>query len=292
MSALAEIKPSTRQRVIDLVHSAGLDISDWANYRGGAAKAATNPRYCYAWAFIEPGAVVILNLWYQNMRLTKGRILQTLNLRQRAAVLARTASAGVWKTRALQVDQAIQTAYRQQLPVRVIVCDGTMRLSGDPDARASRVQRRLLDPRPWAVTAYNWTNGQCTLVRGATPHIPVDCPLDDELEGFEGTSRERFIRHRRRETRLRGAKIAQALRDNGGRLICEVPNCRFDFFARYGAVGAGYAQVHHTIPLSAAPRNGRSTRLRDLAIVCANCHAMIHRNGACRPLHSLIPPPR
>jgi 5-methylcytosine-specific restriction enzyme A len=112
-------------------------------------------------------------------RLKKGRILQNLNLRQRATALARSASAGVWKTRALQVDQAIQTAYRQQLPVRVIVCDGKMRPSGDPDAKASRVKRRLLDPTPWAVTAYNWINEQCTLIRGATPRTPVACPIDD-----------------------------------------------------------------------------------------------------------------
>jgi hypothetical protein len=45
VSALVEIKPSTRQRVMDLVQAAGLDVTDWANYRGGAAKAATNPKY-------------------------------------------------------------------------------------------------------------------------------------------------------------------------------------------------------------------------------------------------------
>jgi hypothetical protein len=27
----------------------------------------------------------------------------------------------------------------------------------------------------------------------------------------------------------------------------------------------------------------------DLAVVCANCHAMIHRHGECRSIHSLIP---
>jgi Transposase DDE domain len=32
--------------------------------------------------------------------------------------------------------------------------------------------------------------------------MSVDCPLDDELEGFEGALRERFVRHRRREARL------------------------------------------------------------------------------------------
>ena len=30
------------------------------------------------------------------------------------------------------------------------------------------------------------------------------------------------------------------------------------------------------------------TLLEDLAVVCANCHAMIHRGGECRPIASLI----
>jgi 5-methylcytosine-specific restriction protein A len=42
------------------------------------------------------------------------------------------------------------------------------------------------------------------------------------------------------------------------------------------------------IPLNKAPKEGRKIFLKDLAIVCANCHAMIHRNGECRPLEGLI----
>jgi hypothetical protein len=49
----------------------------------------------------------------------------------------------------------------------------------------------------------------------------------------------------------------------------------------------GYAHVHHLRPLSEA-RGSVTTRLEDLAIVCANCHAIIHRDGACRPLDGLI----
>jgi 5-methylcytosine-specific restriction protein A len=288
MSALAEVKPISRQRVMDLVQTAGVDVSEWGNFRGGQQKAASNPKYCYEWSFVEAGQLVILNLWYENMHPDKGRIIQKLDLRRRATDLAKTSSASVWKARALKVDQAIQTAYRQQLPIRVIVCDGKMRQAGDPDAKASQVQKRLLDPMPWAVTAYDWATGRCTLVRGAVPRVPLESPVDEELEGFEGESRRRFVIHRKREAKVRGLKIAEALRNNNGRLICEVPSCEFDFLARYGALGEGYAQVHHKLPLSGAPKEGRKVRLRDLAVVCANCHVMIHRNGQCRPIHSLI----
>jgi predicted HNH restriction endonuclease len=58
--------------------------------------------------------------------------------------------------------------------------------------------------------------------------------------------------------------------------------------ARHGALDEGYAQVHHLLPLSTSPREGREVSLKDLAVVCANCHVMIHIGGHCRPLTGLI----
>lgn len=116
---------------------------------------------------------------------------------------------------------------------------------------------------------------------GAAPSF-AGGPPDDPEEGFEGYLRVLFVRHRQREHRLRSAKIRSVLRALG-RLRCEVPTCAFDFEERYGSLGREYAHVHHLRPLAAADARRRTT-LNDLAIVCANCHAMIHRGGACRPL--------
>lgn len=113
--------------------------------------------------------------------------------------------------------------------------------------------------------------------------------MDENAQQLEGRSVRRYVNHRKREVKLRLAKIRQALRQSGGRLTCEVPNCNFDFKERYGDLGAGYAHVHHKEQLSNAPKVGRRTSLNDLAIVCANCHAMIHKGGQCRPLDGLIP---
>jgi 5-methylcytosine-specific restriction protein A len=66
---------------------------------------------------------------------------------------------------------------------------------------------------------------------------------------------------------------AAALRLHG--LACVV--CGFDFEARYGPWGAGFAEVHHVVPLSAAGAPRETNPLTDLAVVCANCHRMIHR---------------
>ena len=113
--------------------------------------------------------------------------------------------------------------------------------------------------------------------------------LDPELSAFEGKQKKLFITHRSREAKLRAAKIRSALEKGHGKLECEVPGCGFDFFYTYGEIGHRFAIVHHLAPLASSDASGEKTSLDDLVIVCANCHAMIHRGGECRPLDSLIP---
>ncbi len=108
---------------------------------------------------------------------------------------------------------------------------------------------------------------------------------DPELRALEGVVQYRIVRHRSRERTLRDAKLGFAI--ERGPLRCEVPGCGFDFAAKYGPLGEGYAQVHHRTPLSSSDTVVETT-LSDLAIVCANCHAMIHLGGESRALDSLI----
>ncbi|NUP07981.1 MAG: hypothetical protein HOW73_18195 [Polyangiaceae bacterium] len=99
----------------------------------------------------------------------------------------------------------------------------------------------------------------------------------DAAPAHEGAEEGEFVTvlHRRRE-RDRGivaAKKAEALRATGS-LHCEV--CQFDFEQVYGERGEDCCEVHHLDPLGA--RDGsRRTKLEDLAILCANCHRMVHR---------------
>lgn len=120
---------------------------------------------------------------------------------------------------------------------------------------------------------------------GHTGVDQVESERDPEIQAVEGEVRWRLAKHRLRERALRNAKVAAAMEK--GPLACEVPGCGFVFESRYGDVGEGYAQVHHLRPLSALA-TPEPTRLEDLAVVCANCHAMIHRGGACRALATLI----
>lgn len=91
----------------------------------------------------------------------------------------------------------------------------------------------------------------------------------------EGASEGRLLirRHvaRERNRSLRKKKIASVL-STGGLLACVA--CGFDFEHTYGERGRGYIECHHIVPLH--ERSPDVTRLSDLALLCANCHRMIH----------------
>ena len=59
-----------------------------------------------------------------------------------------------------------------------------------------------------------------------------------------------------------------------GKLNCEV--CDFDFYKVYGEIGKGFIEAHHRVPLSDLDGESK-TELKDLALVCSNCHRMLHR---------------
>lgn len=60
------------------------------------------------------------------------------------------------------------------------------------------------------------------------------------------------------------------------RLTCEV--CKFDFAETYGERGEEFIECHHTVPVSQLAE-GQKTKTSDLALLCANCHRMIHRRA-------------
>jgi len=110
-----------------------------------------------------------------------------------------------------------------------------------------------------------------------------------KVSAKEGRLQERLARSRYRERTFRNAKIDKAIADStDGKLRCEVPGCGFCFEEVYGDIGERFAHVHHLEGLANAPGEVTTT-FDDLAVVCANCHAMIHHGGQCRPLKGLIP---
>jgi|GEM_PF-667909 len=105
--------------------------------------------------------------------------------------------------------------------------------------------------------------------------IVKDNTDEDELYGGfpEGKMIERL--HKSRE---RNAKVIALAKKNfkklHGKLYCEI--CTFDFKEIYGELGEDFIEGHHTIWVSDMP-NDYKTRPEEIAMLCSNCHRMIHR---------------
>jgi hypothetical protein len=104
----------------------------------------------------------------------------------------------------------------------------------------------------------------------ASESAPESSPESTGLtEAMEGLVREVTVLSRVRN----GALRHEALKHAKG--ICEV--CTTNFSEVLGGLGVRALQVHHRQQL-ALEDIPRLTRLEDLAVVCANCHALIHMN--------------
>ena len=108
----------------------------------------------------------------------------------------------------------------------------------------------------------------------------------DSIED-EGVTEGRILlqlhRLRERNAMLVRKKKASILKQ-AGKLACEV--CGFIYKEFYGTLGDGFIECHHTGPLSKS-MPGQQTKLDDLALVCANCHRMLHQEGKVRTIQEL-----
>lgn len=100
--------------------------------------------------------------------------------------------------------------------------------------------------------------------------------MDDEVESDdrkEGKVLYKYHRYRERNTKVIENKKKQFLKENGS-LYCE--NCGFDYSKVYGKIGEGFIEAHHIVPLHKLDGETKTTE-KDLILLCANCHRMIHK---------------
>ena len=89
-------------------------------------------------------------------------------------------------------------------------------------------------------------------------------PLDRAVEGILTESRSR--------SRNAGLRLAAIQRAAG---VCE--GCGVNYGQKHGGLGKNCLVVHHKIQIKDTDQP-RETKLSELAVVCANCHMMIHSN--------------
>lgn len=85
----------------------------------------------------------------------------------------------------------------------------------------------------------------------------------------------KYVYHRKIERNATAAKNAKKFHG----LICQA--CDVDMEKRYGALGKGYIEAHHLKPISTLEEGVAVTyNVKDnFAVLCANCHRMIHRTS-------------
>lgn len=111
---------------------------------------------------------------------------------------------------------------------------------------------------------------------GLREFIPSENKIDitEDDEGFE-EGKKQLKTHVCRERNYNVIKEAKKrYKDKNGRLICEI--CGFDFEEKYGEIGRDFIEAHHVIPVSQL-KEGDKTRVKDIVLVCSNCHKMLHR---------------
>lgn len=119
-----------------------------------------------------------------------------------------------------------------------------------------------------------------TLIRkGFTEELP-----DVDIAAEEGNQKLRAHLIRERNSKLVKEKKKQVL-EKTGKLCCEV--CNFNFKESYGKFGKNFCEIHHLKKLSEAD-GVITTELSDLAVVCSNCHRVIHMHNPMLTIKRLI----
>jgi 5-methylcytosine-specific restriction protein A len=169
------------------------------------------------------------------------------------------------------------------LPAQTIDLGSTARLPGDYVAGHALGTSYTLDALPNeailrtdlhnVVRAYR----ALTYRGGIEGDVEPQAELEDEFNiPAQATVIEtrKYAYHRKVERNPTAAR--QAKKFHGTR--CQA--CELDFEERYGAIGKGFIEAHHLKPISTLEEGVAVTYdvAADFAVLCANCHRMIHRS--------------
>lgn len=123
--------------------------------------------------------------------------------------------------------------------------------------------------------------GSATTLVEAEKKPEVDA---EEISGKEGRILTRLHVYRERDRSLVKRAKDHYRRLSGGKLACEA--CGIVPIDVYGDDGERSIEAHHKIPIEELQPDSKTT-VGDLAMVCANCHRVIHSHKPCTTLEQL-----
>ncbi len=114
--------------------------------------------------------------------------------------------------------------------------------------------------------------------------LPVEVE-DSQSDNDDWTSSEkpRYRQHRTLERNRSASKKAKQCHGT----VCQ--GCGFDFSKKYGVIGDGYIEAHHLTPISELPKDLKTDLnvKEHFAVLCANCHRMMHRKNGPKTIREL-----
>ncbi len=193
---------------------------------------------------------------------------------------------GTWKVMQVQVART-----RPALVVRCLECHGPIVLM---QAGRNNTTRAHAEHRPGhsGCSLGHYFDGtrkphpqQVEAPYNATDELPENEVVIEDDESAFPEGKEKFKQHRYLERDGQISRRAKAQRlAKTGKLECEV--CRLDFVARYGEIGRGFIEAHHRTPV-AQLAGTKKTKIEELALVCSNCHRMLHRGDSLLTIEQL-----
>ena len=113
-----------------------------------------------------------------------------------------------------------------------------------------------------------------SLLEGETSSETGGAVEGDEPVNLHYEDTTKFRMHKRIE---RNASLSREVKKRKG-YVCQICNANFEKI--YGELGKEYIEAHHLKPI--ASLKGAKVALdpvKDFAVLCSNCHRMIHRSG-------------
>jgi len=94
-----------------------------------------------------------------------------------------------------------------------------------------------------------------------------------KIENIEVEEGRQYIAEKKFRQRNRG--LIEVKKTNSD-YRCEV--CGMNFKEKYGKIGEKYIIAHHLVTIGSR-KESTTTTLKDIALVCSNCHVMLHRKN-------------
>jgi 5-methylcytosine-specific restriction protein A len=109
------------------------------------------------------------------------------------------------------------------------------------------------------------------LIRDGIAVVAQNEIIPDDEVFFEGRMSTQAHYRKERDPKLRKRLLSQ--RRKIGALTCDI--CEFAPILQSDSLSDAVFEVHHVIPFAGG--DVRETKLKDVALLCANCHRLVHR---------------